>query len=167
MNKTSEYRGVSAAGDKWRARITVAGEEHYLGTFTSEVNAAAAYDEAAKNFFGDQAKTNFTEYVFPETEQTNEQEEEDMNVTNFRQGLVHAVLDQNTWEGALQALDVVLGTTLVADHLEDLQDAAGDDFEDDFFDEEDEEDGNEGDEWDTGWEPAPTPAPKNRQEWYE
>ena len=39
---SSKFRGVSAAGGKWRARVTHKGQRHYLGTFERELDAAVA-----------------------------------------------------------------------------------------------------------------------------
>ena len=44
----SGYYGVSAKGKKWGATISHAGERHYLGTFRTREEAAAAHDAAAR-----------------------------------------------------------------------------------------------------------------------
>lgn len=56
---TSQYKGVwlHAAG-RWRAAIQVDGVKRYLGLFHSEIDAAAAYDAAARELFGDFARLN-------------------------------------------------------------------------------------------------------------
>lgn len=53
---TSPYKGVSwyPRDGKWRA---IAGDK-FLGYFTSEIDAARAYDEAASEMFGDFARLN-------------------------------------------------------------------------------------------------------------
>jgi hypothetical protein len=58
---TSKFKGVDRvkATGKWRARIAVAGKRLFLGSFTSELDAAEAYDAAAKLYFGDFACLNF------------------------------------------------------------------------------------------------------------
>ena len=46
----SGYYGVTAKGSKWKTQITYAGKSHYLGTFRTKEEAAAAYDTAARQF---------------------------------------------------------------------------------------------------------------------
>jgi hypothetical protein len=59
-NTTSQYRGVclSRNGRKWVAQIRVRGEHYYLGAFTSEIDAARAYDRAAFAAWGEYANLN-------------------------------------------------------------------------------------------------------------
>lgn len=56
----SRYKGVTWRNDrkKWQSRICVNGKRHYLGLFESEEDAACAYNEAAKLFFGEYARLN-------------------------------------------------------------------------------------------------------------
>ena len=60
-NKSSRYKGVSwnKQNKRWHACITLFGQTKYLGYFRDEVEAAQAYDEAAKEHFGWFAHTNF------------------------------------------------------------------------------------------------------------
>jgi len=44
---------------KYRARIQIDGVRISLGLFANPVDAASAYDEAAKKYFGEYARTNF------------------------------------------------------------------------------------------------------------
>lgn len=57
----SGYKGVSKAKhvDAYRARIFLDGKEVWLGYFKSAVEAARAYDEAARRLFGKYASLNF------------------------------------------------------------------------------------------------------------
>lgn len=52
--KTSDYRGVSWASkpEKWKAEIYIGGKYKYLGYFTSESEAAGAYNRAAIELLG-------------------------------------------------------------------------------------------------------------------
>ncbi len=58
-NASSVYKGVSARSGKFAAQIKVSGKRFHLGTFTDELEAAKAYDAAAKLHFGDFARINF------------------------------------------------------------------------------------------------------------
>lgn len=55
----SAFKGVFAQREKWFARITIEYQVRHLGTFESEVDAARAYDAAALELFGPDAKLNF------------------------------------------------------------------------------------------------------------
>ena len=57
---TSVYKGVSyyKPTGKWKAAIRISGKETYLGYFTSEREAAEAYNAAAAEHYGEFAKLN-------------------------------------------------------------------------------------------------------------
>jgi hypothetical protein len=59
----SGYKGVSwdKKSNKWRADIHYDGKLHSLGRYTNVINAAIAYDQAARKHFGDFACLNFPE----------------------------------------------------------------------------------------------------------
>lgn len=57
--RSSHFKGVTAWDGRWRARITVARQIIHLGSFGSAKDAAVAYDEAAKKYFGEFARLNF------------------------------------------------------------------------------------------------------------
>jgi hypothetical protein len=59
----SPYKGVSwqPTHRKWRAMICINGTLKHLGYFANEVDAAHAYDNAARSMFGEFARTNFTQ----------------------------------------------------------------------------------------------------------
>jgi len=58
---TSVYKGVSRhqRGNCWRVTLTCNGKQKYIGHFQSEVDAAHAYDAAAKKIFGEFSRLNF------------------------------------------------------------------------------------------------------------
>jgi hypothetical protein len=58
---TSRYRGVSqdVRSNKWRAQINVNGRRIHLGMFGHKVDAAKAYDSAARKYHGEFAVLNF------------------------------------------------------------------------------------------------------------
>jgi hypothetical protein len=56
----SNYKGLFHRRDgMWRVLITVNGRRIYLGCFKDEIEAAKAYDTAAKKYFGEFAALNF------------------------------------------------------------------------------------------------------------
>lgn len=60
-HNTSGYRGVSwnSTGKMWFAHIREDGQDVHLGMFRNPVDAALAYDAAARRVFGEKAKLNF------------------------------------------------------------------------------------------------------------
>jgi hypothetical protein len=58
---SSQFKGVrwDKQRNKWRAQLWVNGRKVYPGTFTDEVQAALAYDAAAREHFGEFAYCNF------------------------------------------------------------------------------------------------------------
>jgi len=57
--KSSQYVGVTRHGDKWKVKITHEGQEHFLGYFDDEIEAALAWDAKAKELRGEFAYLNF------------------------------------------------------------------------------------------------------------
>lgn len=62
-NTSSQFIGVSFSKEekKWRAYITYKGKRIYLGYFDNEIDAAKAYDLAARKYYGEFARVNFPE----------------------------------------------------------------------------------------------------------
>jgi hypothetical protein len=60
---SSQYRGVywSKDKDRWRGMIRMNGRKIHLGYFQDEAAAARAYDQAAHQYFGEEAELNFPE----------------------------------------------------------------------------------------------------------
>ena len=60
-NSSSQYLGVcfDAARNKWKAEITAMYKSKFLGRFDCEIEAAKAYDQAAKKIHGEFAFLNF------------------------------------------------------------------------------------------------------------
>lgn len=60
-NTTSPYKGVtwSRSGSKWMSSIRVDGKTQYLGVFEDPIEAAHAYDEAARTIHQEFARLNF------------------------------------------------------------------------------------------------------------
>jgi hypothetical protein len=64
-NNTSGYKGVSwhKASKKWLANISIEYKRIHLGLFDSPIEAARAYDKAAKESRGNYAILNFPEAI--------------------------------------------------------------------------------------------------------
>lgn len=58
LTRVSEYKGVYPSPKKWYSRITKEGKDYYLGIFTTKEEAALAYNEKAKELFGEFACLN-------------------------------------------------------------------------------------------------------------
>jgi hypothetical protein len=60
-DSSSKYKGVNwkKCKKKWQARIHVNGECKFIGYFKDEIQAAKAYDKAAKKYHGEFASLNF------------------------------------------------------------------------------------------------------------
>lgn len=56
---SSGFKGVSRFKNKWWARLTVNGKTINKGSFDSVIDAARAYDDLARRFHGEFARTNF------------------------------------------------------------------------------------------------------------
>jgi len=63
---SSKYKGVSwyKQTRRWEAYIKINGKKKRIGYFNDEIEAALAYDRAARELFGEYAKTNFKEDDF-------------------------------------------------------------------------------------------------------
>ena len=63
VSKRSKYVGVSPTKEgnpkPWRATISYQNKQHALGSFYTEVDAAAAYDNKAMELYGENARLNF------------------------------------------------------------------------------------------------------------
>jgi len=62
---SSRFRGVHLMkrSGRWGAHIMYRRKSMWLGSFTNEIDAAKAYDEAAKKYHGEFAKLNFSEEI--------------------------------------------------------------------------------------------------------
>lgn len=55
---SSKYKGVWLQNNRWLSRIKYNGEKIYLGSFDNEIDAAIAYNNKAKELFGEFANLN-------------------------------------------------------------------------------------------------------------
>lgn len=60
---SSKYKGVTWHRTTWRAQIMKDNKHIHLGMFSSELEAAQAYDKAAKELHGEYSRLNFPEGV--------------------------------------------------------------------------------------------------------
>lgn len=58
---SSQYKGVILKNGRWNACMRINGIKKSLGTFDSEIDAAKAYDNAARSYQGEFAYLNFQE----------------------------------------------------------------------------------------------------------
>jgi len=65
INTSSKYRGVwyNPKKKKWRATIGINNKRKQVGYFNKEIDAARAYDEAAKKYHREFAVLNFPEFA--------------------------------------------------------------------------------------------------------
>jgi hypothetical protein len=63
VGQVGVYKGVTASGNRWAARICVDGKPMFLAQFETREEAARCYDEAARKHFGAFAFVNFPEQV--------------------------------------------------------------------------------------------------------
>jgi hypothetical protein len=60
-NNRTGFKGVNFNYHKYRAQVNVGGKRIYLGRFLTALEAARAYDAAAKKHHGEYARLNFPE----------------------------------------------------------------------------------------------------------
>lgn len=62
---SSLYVGVRTQRYKWAASIAYQKKHYWLGTFSTQEEAARAYDRKARELYGDAARLNFPNEVTP------------------------------------------------------------------------------------------------------
>jgi hypothetical protein len=75
FNNTSGYKGVSKRNNKWEASIHLNDKKFHLGYFSTKEEAANAYNEVAKQNFGDYSKLNQIQNIVFEYEYLPSQEQ--------------------------------------------------------------------------------------------
>ena len=63
IEKTSKFRGVThdlQSTNPWCSKIVYKDQTYFLGTYSTEEAAARAYDEAAIQYYGENATVNFS-----------------------------------------------------------------------------------------------------------
>lgn len=65
LGATSEHKGVfwNSRRERWQATVTLNAKLHHLGFYISETEAALAYDDAAREYFGEFAYLNFPDGI--------------------------------------------------------------------------------------------------------
>jgi hypothetical protein len=60
-NNISGFKGVSfnKKMNRWKGQLEINGKSIYLGFYTDPIDAAKAYDEAARKYYGNFANVNF------------------------------------------------------------------------------------------------------------
>ena len=68
----SKYKGLSwhKRQNRWGVRVTVDGNSRFIGYFNNELDAARAYDQAAKKYHREYASLNFQNSATENTENT-------------------------------------------------------------------------------------------------
>lgn len=64
-SRISKYKGIQKVNDTWRVRIQFGNERLHIGYFKSDLEAAKAYDDAARRYYGEFAYLNFPNEVGP------------------------------------------------------------------------------------------------------
>lgn len=65
INSASKYKGLSKNGDSWQVFVWDGNKNIHIGIFKDEVEAAKAYDKAAREYYGEFAKLNFSHNPLP------------------------------------------------------------------------------------------------------
>lgn len=57
--KGRKYKGIFKKRKKWTAQVRISGVKHSVGSFSTRLEAAKAYDRVARKYYGEFARTNF------------------------------------------------------------------------------------------------------------